>query len=74
MNQHVVYFPGENPTPCPPILTAEEAAKLLRIDSKNPQRTIEYYRSLGKIKGVRIGKQIHYRLDEVLRFATALEE
>jgi hypothetical protein len=74
VNDRIVYFPGSNPTPCPPVLTADEAALLLRISSANPTRTIEYYRSSGMIKGIRVGKNVRYRLDEVLRFAAALED
>lgn len=69
----VVYFPAPDSAPCPPILTALEVAKLLRIESEDPERSVEYYRSQGKLHGFRVGRHIRYRLEEVMRFAQAQE-
>ncbi len=59
-------------TPCPEVLTEEEAIRYLRLDingPKNPADTLRYYRERGKLKGTQIGKRIRYTrraLDEFL--------
>ena len=43
-------------TPCPEVLTEEEAIRYLRLDvggPKNPVGTLRYYRFRGKLKGTR---------------------
>jgi hypothetical protein len=71
MSQSIHYLPCDPPRPCPPILTASEAVLFLRLDvcSKNPLRTLEYYRSSGELTGTRLGRAVVYRLEELLRFA-----
>lgn len=61
-------------TPCPEVLTPEEAACYLRMDLKgNWQQTLRYYREKKKLKGTRIGKRLLYTrkaLDEFLEERT----
>jgi hypothetical protein len=50
-------------TPCPEILTEEEAIRYLRLDIRgpqNPKNTLQYYRDRGVLHGVRIGRQMRY--------------
>jgi hypothetical protein len=59
-------------TPCPTVLTEEEAIRYLRLDTvghKSPADTLRYYRERKKLRGSRIGKRIFYTrksLDEFL--------
>jgi len=63
-------------TPCPNLLTEEEAIRYLRLDivgPKNPFNTLRYYRERKKLKGTRIGKRVLYTrkaLDEFLERMT----
>jgi hypothetical protein len=57
-------------TPCPELLTPEEAAYYLRLDLKgNWQNTLRYYREKKKLRGTQVGKRVLYTrkaLDEFL--------
>lgn len=63
-------------TPCPELLTAEEAVRYLRLDTighKNPEHTLKYYRECRKLKSTRIGKKLFYSrkaLDEFIEEMT----
>jgi hypothetical protein len=64
-----VWLPTTPPRPAPPILTAEEAIILLRIDEthvKNPEKTLDYYRNAQALPGRLIGRQVVYLTDELL--------
>lgn len=68
-HEKTVWLPTDPPRPCPDILTGDEAAIFLRLgESKRALRTLGYYRASGKLKGLRIGKEIKYRLAELQRF------
>lgn len=54
--------------PAPAVLTAEEAVEFLRLDGKNPLRTLKYWRDEGELVGFRLGKRVRYRLEDVLSF------
>jgi len=57
--------------PCPDVLTEAEAIKYLRLDKtgiRNPKRTLQHYRTLGKLKGAKIGRAVVYPLAELQRF------
>lgn len=54
--------------PAPAVLTAEEAAELLRLEGKNPERTLKYWRDEGELAGFRLGRKVRYRLSDVLEF------
>ena len=63
-------------TPCPDVLTGEEAVRYLRLDvdgPKDPLQTLRYYREKGKLKGTRMGKRVVYTrraLNEFLQMMT----
>ena len=61
--------------PCPEILTSDEAVRFLRLDeteAKDPKRTLDRYRREGRLKGIRIGQSIRYKLDDVRQFVNQL--
>ena len=50
-------------TPCPTLLTEQEAIKYLRLDvngPKNPAGTLKYYRDKGLLRAVRVGRNLRY--------------
>ena len=50
-------------TPCPDLLTEDEAIRYLRLDvsgPKNPPGTLKYYRDQGVLRAVRIGRNLRY--------------
>ena len=50
-------------TPCPELLTEQEAIRYLRLDVNGPQNpagTLKYYRDKGILKAVRIGRNLRY--------------
>jgi hypothetical protein len=57
-----------NGSPCPMILTSQEVIELLRLSGEHPERCLKYYRDMGMIKGIRIGKQVRYPLVAVMDF------
>lgn len=57
-----------NGQPAPAVLTAEELIELLRLDGKNPERTLKYWRDEGQLQGVRLGRKVRYRLVDVQEF------
>ena len=72
-----VWLPTKPPTPCPPVLTAEEAVIYLRLDkggAKQPLRTLEYYRASGMLPAVRLGKCTRYRIEDLQRFVASKSE
>lgn len=63
--------------PCPLILTAEEAARYLRLDEtevKDPERSLKYYRQEWGLRGTRIGRNIRYRWMELEALLDRLTE
>ena len=64
-------LPGNPPTPCPDLLTAEEAIRYLRLDCNCQTRgdlTLRRYRELGILRGTRVGRHIRYRRVELEKF------
>ena len=50
-------------TPCPELLTEDEAIRFLRLDvngPRNPAGTLKYYRDQGVLRAVRIGRNLRY--------------
>ena len=50
-------------TPCPEVLTEDEAVRYLRLDlvgHKSPATTLRYYREKKKLKATRISKKLFY--------------
>ena len=68
----IVFLPGNPPTPCPEVLTEEEAIRYLRVDEtsvKDPSRTLRYYRDKGWLRATQVGRKVRYRrveLDQLL--------
>lgn len=63
--QLVVVEPAQ---PCPELLTEEEAARYLRLDTmdlKDPGETLERYRALGLLRGTQISRRVFYRRVEL---------
>ncbi len=54
--------------PCPAVLTADELISLLRLDGEHPGRCLKYWRDMGLLRGVRLGKTLRYRLCDVEAF------
>jgi len=54
--------------PCPAVLTADELISLLRLDGEHPGRCLKFWRDMGLLRGVRLGKTLRYRLADVLDF------
>ena len=64
-------------TPCPELLTKEEAIRFLRLDGidiENPGNTLTYYRKKGLLRGTQVGKRIRYRRIELERLLDRLTE
>lgn len=50
-------------SPCPELLTEDEAIRYLRLDIKGPRHpsnTLKYYRDRGLLRAVRIGRNLRY--------------
>ena len=64
-------------TPCPELLTEEEAIRYLRLDTikiKNPAATLRRYREAGLLRAVQISKSVFYEVTELRRLVTQLKE
>ena len=58
-------------TPCPDVLTAEEAIRYLRLDTlgvRDPRNTLRNYREQGLIKATKIGRKNFYRKQDLDEF------
>ena len=73
----IVFLPGDPPTPCPELLTEEEAIRYLRLDTVDivdPKATLRRYREQGLLKGTQVSKRIFYRREELDRFLDRITE
>ena len=64
-------------TPCPDVLTQEEAIRYLRLDLDGPEKpanTLRYYRGKGLLKATRIGKHFRYTRKALDNFTDAVTE
>ena len=64
-------------TPCPDVLTEDEAIRFLRLDvdgPQNPRGTLKYYRDRGFLRGVRIGRNLRYPRKELERMLDKMLE
>ena len=64
-------------TPCPELLTEEEAVRYLRLDGidiEDPANTLRYYRKKGLLQATQVGKCIRYRRIELERLLERLTE
>ena len=58
-------------TVVPDLMTEEEAIRFLRLDvdgPKDPQTTLEYYRSEDRLRATKVGKRLRYLKSELLNF------
>lgn len=59
---------GDRPTePAPYVLTDEEVARMLRLDS-DPYDALRRYRDKGWLKATQVGKHVRYLLPDVIKF------
>ena len=64
-------------TPCPELLTEDEAIRFLRLDTvniKDPAATLRRYRDAGLLRAVQISKKIFYPRAELELFVMRLME
>ena len=64
-------------TPCPELLTENEAIKFLRLDEvdvDDPASTLRYYRKKGLLRATQVGKCIRYRRIELEKLLDRLTE
>jgi len=55
-------------TPCPDLLTEDEAVRYLRLDvdgPRYPQGNLKYYRDRGKLRALRVGRNLRYPRKEL---------
>ena len=63
----------EPPSPAPEVMTAEEAARFLRVDHlKDPVDWLYQQRRKGLLRGTQIGRDIRYLRTELIQFAEKL--
>ncbi len=58
-------------TPVPDLLTEQEAVKFLRLDdggTKDPGKTLAYYRSESLLRGTQVGRKVRYLKSELMKF------
>lgn len=64
-------------TPCPELMTEDEAIRFLRLDGINtedPTNTLRYYRKKGFLRATQVGKCIRYRRIELEKLLDRLTE
>ena len=64
-------------TPCPELLTENEAIRFLRLDGidiDDPANTLRYYRKKGLLQATQVGKCIRYRRIELEKLLDRLTE
>lgn len=71
MTTATIYLPATDDRPVEPapyLLTGEDAIRFLRLGGADPQRTLQRYRSSGRLKAVQVGKQLRYTLPDLVAF------
>lgn len=71
------WLPGDPPTPCPELLTEEEAIRYLRLDETgvaDPARSLRHYRERGLLRATQVGRRLRYRRVELDRALDRLTE
>jgi hypothetical protein len=64
-------------TPCPALLTAEEATRFLRLDTlgrKSPRKSLQYLLELGLLRACRISGTNFYRREALEAFLREQED
>lgn len=61
-------------TPCPELLTGDEAIRFLRLDAQKAdgKQTLRYYREKQLLKATKIGKNLLYSRRELERFVNVM--
>jgi hypothetical protein len=75
IKQLIIWLPGDPPTPCPELLTEEEAIRYLRLDTisiKDPSATLRTYRKRRLLRGTQVSKKVFYRRVELEAFLERL--
>jgi hypothetical protein len=70
-------LPGDPPTPCPTLLTEEEAIRYLRLDTiniENPSATLKRYRDMGLLRATQVSKRLFYLRTELDAFLQRLTD
>lgn len=58
-------------TPCPELMTEDEAIRFLRLDmddSVDPKQTLKYYRDRGQLIAIKVGRRNRYRRQDLENF------
>lgn len=72
-----IWLPGIPPSPCPELLTEDEAIRYLRLDTvniKDPSATLRNYRKRRMLLGTQVSKKVFYRRTELDAFLQRLTE
>lgn len=72
----LVHLPGD-PIPAPPLLTAEETCRLLRMevaDGASAAERLRYYREKGILPAVSLSGELRFKLVDALRFIDLQQE
>jgi hypothetical protein len=76
---NTIYFPRRDgdpgaPEAVPYVLTEADVIRLLRIEGKEPGRTLQRYRQAGWLKPTQIGTRLRYLLPDVLACLENIQE
>ena len=65
----------EPAVPCPELLTADEAARFMRLDDlKKPEEVLSRLRKDGLLRGTQVGRNIRYLRSELMHCLEQLTE
>jgi hypothetical protein len=72
----VIYMPTQDgrTQPAPYVLTEDEVIRLYRLESNDPERSLQRLRQKGWLKPTQVGKQLRYLLPDVLRALANIQE
>lgn len=70
------WLPTVPPRPAPDLMTADEAVIYLRLDAGEDGglTSLTRYRTSGRLKGVKIGRSVKYRLADFRRFVQEMAD
>lgn len=61
-----IYMP--NGKPAPYAMTAQQVMELWQVESANPEKTLDYYRGKGLLRGVQLSRSVRFLLPDVVQF------
>ena len=67
----IAWLPGNPASPCPELLTEDEAIRYLRLDTiriQDPAATLRSYRKRRLLLGTQVSKKVFYRRTELEAF------